>query len=618
MAEPDEPDALALFGTFEPAAERRTLRAGPLSMVLEAGQVREVRWHGVEVLRGIAWLVRDGGWGTPPLALEDLAVEEGGEALAVTWRFALDAPLGALTAAARVEGRAEGQSRATLRFEVEAAVSREVTTSRTGFCVLHPDGAAGLPLEVTHTDGTVEATAFPQLIRQDQPALDVRALRHAPAPGVAASVTFEGGTWEMEDQRNWADASFKTYVRPVAWPRPYVLPAGSVDRQVVTLTVEGTPAPAPARAAPRPATAPVVPDLWLRLDEREAVPGALPLPGLAHGLILRVDGPAPEPARLAAAEALAAREGMALAVEAILPLRDAEAEAAALLAALAGRPVATLLVAGARDRRTRPPGRDPEGEAPLSAALAALRQGFAGPVGAGTPAFFTEFNRNPPPAASPNGADFAFFGGSAIVHAADDASVMETPGVLPAILGSAAALVPGTPLWPGPLAIAPSLAPYAPALAPSDGRARTCMAARDPRHGALFGAAHLVAVMAALAGRVLAAAPLMASGPCGLSGPDGAALPLAFVHAALASARGAPLASSAAQGEVAVLGWDGAEPGVLLANLRPDPVRFEPPAAPGRLHRLQPGARGWARATPRDRLAPFGTYWWRPPRAPGL
>ncbi len=30
----------------------------------------------------------------------------------------------------------------------------------------------------------------------------------------------EGDTYEMEDQRNWTDASYKTYVRPLAYPGP--------------------------------------------------------------------------------------------------------------------------------------------------------------------------------------------------------------------------------------------------------------------------------------------------------------------------------------------------------------------------------------------------------------
>ncbi len=49
----------------------------------------------------------------------------------------------------------------------------------------------------------------------------------------------EGDAFEMEDQRNWADASFKTYVRPLSKPRPYVIAKGAADRQRITVSVEG-------------------------------------------------------------------------------------------------------------------------------------------------------------------------------------------------------------------------------------------------------------------------------------------------------------------------------------------------------------------------------------------
>ena len=48
-----EPTTLDLFGTDQPAPARRTLQAGLLSAVLEAGNLREIRYSGFEVLRGI-------------------------------------------------------------------------------------------------------------------------------------------------------------------------------------------------------------------------------------------------------------------------------------------------------------------------------------------------------------------------------------------------------------------------------------------------------------------------------------------------------------------------------------------------------------------------------------
>src|SRR5215210_1152295 len=55
----------------------------------------------------------------------------------------------------------------------------------------------------------------------------------------------EGDVFEMEDQRNWMDASYKTYVRPLALPWPYTIPKGERSSQSVTLTLRGA-LPAPA------------------------------------------------------------------------------------------------------------------------------------------------------------------------------------------------------------------------------------------------------------------------------------------------------------------------------------------------------------------------------------
>ena len=50
----------------------------------------------------------------------------------------------------------------------------------------------------------------------------------------------KGDAFEMEDQRNWADASFKTYVRPLPKPRPYVIAEGAVDASVSPVTIKAS------------------------------------------------------------------------------------------------------------------------------------------------------------------------------------------------------------------------------------------------------------------------------------------------------------------------------------------------------------------------------------------
>ena len=583
-------DLRAIYGTDEPPPARQLLVAGPLTTILEAGQLRDIRWHGSLVLRGIAYLLRDANWGTLAVDVDAMSITQAEHRFAVTYQ----ANTPELRYSARIEGRADGH----LSFEVKALADTDFVTNRTGFVVLHPDTAAGGKLGVTHTDGRIEEMVFPARISPDQPAVDIAALTHHPASGLTALTNFDGGVFEMEDQRNWADASFKTYVRPVAWPRPYVIAAGTEETQAVRLTLRGAPAAA-ALAETETFVTGTVPPLWLRLDPDQPVPVRVCLPQLARGLILR-GGAVPDHDRLAAAAALAARERMDLAVEVVLPARDAVDEAVVLARALARHPPALLFVALERDRRTRTSDSLPEGEVPFQRIAQALRGSLPGQALAfGTPAFFTEFNRNPPPTV-----DAAFFSIAATVHAADDASVIETLGVLREIAQSATALCPGAGLVPGPLTIAPTISPYAPRLALTDGTTRTCMAPQDPRHAGLFGAAHLVGSIAALAPVSLALAPAFATGPYGLAAPDGTALPLAHVHAEFAAAVGRALHTSRITESFATISWEG---GGLAANLTPDVIAV--PDLPRPLDVLS--SSGWQPLVDRSWLHGYATIRWQ-------
>ena len=237
------PRAIALFGTEEPVPPPKTLRAGPLTVELENGNLRYVRYRGVEVLRAIAFLVRDQNWATYGAAIANLKIGQGPDSFTVGYDAVCQDDNQGLCYLATIAGRADG----TLRFEVEGEAISDFLTNRAGFVVLHPlDGVAGAPVEVTHTDGTVERAEFPRLISPSQPISDIRALAHEVVPGVRATCTMEGDAYEMEDQRNWTDASYKTYFRPLSKPKPYALAAGEPIRQSVSLTFQGAPA---ARAA---------------------------------------------------------------------------------------------------------------------------------------------------------------------------------------------------------------------------------------------------------------------------------------------------------------------------------------------------------------------------------
>ena len=54
-------------------------------------------------------------------------------------------------------------------------------------------------------------------------------------------LTMRGDIFEMEDQRNWSDASFKTYCTPLALPFPVEIDAGTAVTQEVCISLLGMP-----------------------------------------------------------------------------------------------------------------------------------------------------------------------------------------------------------------------------------------------------------------------------------------------------------------------------------------------------------------------------------------
>ncbi|MBC8036453.1 MAG: hypothetical protein H7X89_04470, partial [Rhizobiales bacterium] len=223
------------------------------------GAVRCLSWLGVEVVRGIACPIRDANWATHASVLTDETVTETPDEFEIVQvRLVAD---GALRVKLGFKGKADGTFHAT----AETSACRNFVTNRAGFTLLHPlRGVADTPMQVIHPDGSISPSHFPLLISPDQVAGEISGLRHS-VSGIDTEIGFQGEVFEMEDQRNWSDASFKTYCRPLSLPRPYRLNAGDVQRQDIHIRFRG-----PGKAA----SATVSPTLELR-------PGAGNVPEIA-------------------------------------------------------------------------------------------------------------------------------------------------------------------------------------------------------------------------------------------------------------------------------------------------------------------------------------------------
>ena len=64
------------YGKDEPLPEQVQLRAGPLSMIFEAGDLRYIRFGDYEILRRIYVAVRDHNWDTILPQLSDVQIEQ--------------------------------------------------------------------------------------------------------------------------------------------------------------------------------------------------------------------------------------------------------------------------------------------------------------------------------------------------------------------------------------------------------------------------------------------------------------------------------------------------------------------------------------------------------------
>ena len=487
---------IRLYGTEEPVTPPRLLVAGPLTAELDNGNLRHIRLGGVEIIRAVSFIVRDRNWGTYNPAIEDLVVDERPDGFTVTYAARAADAGQAFRFTARIYGSAEG----SLSFEAEGVAETDFLTNRTGFVVLHPIvGVAGQPVRIEHVDGRIEESRFPGVIDPVQPMMDLRTLTHAAAPGLVVSCRMEGDTYEMEDQRNWTDASYKTYVRPLALPWPYVIAKDERIVQAVRLGATGT---VPAALAADGVTtiglgaaAGPVPRLGLGLDPSEIAAT------LANAPLLRTVGAAVlvghyDPRQghdqstlegiAAAARALGAEPWLEAVV---VSVEDFAAELAALgrMVAELGTPFRTVLVSPAPDLKCTLPGSVWPPAPPPRALFEAARKAFPDVrLGGGMFSLFTEMNRKRPPV---DAIDLVSFTTTAMLHAGDDTSIVEGLEALPAIALSAAAIAGVKPYAVGPSAIGMRMNPYGEAPFANPGNIRQAMNFNDPRHRGLLGAA---------------------------------------------------------------------------------------------------------------------------------
>ncbi len=584
--------AVMLCGAVEPDAQARTLVAGPISAEFDAGNLRYIGFAGTEAIRAISYVTRDQFWGTDAPEIRDLQIDEGPDGFTITYAATCARSEESYSYTARITG-----TPTQLTFEATGAGDTDFLTCRTGFVVLHGvQGIVGEALSVEHVDGRITKSVFPEKIDPDCPFRDIRALTHSVSSGVRVRCEMTGDTFEMEDQRNWTDASFKTYVRPLSLPQPYMIAAGEQVTQAVTLTFEGevsSAAPSNSNEVTVTIGQPqgAIPEIGMWVDAPDIPAAATRLNQLS---VLRpaflscyLDATKQDAAiAFNVLSDLANSMQAPLALEAVISGDDigAEMTAIATAAANAGLTFADVAVSMASDLAFVPPGTLFTNMDDFEALFAAARAAFPNArIGGGNFVYFTELNRKPVPAAS---LDYLLHGTSAVVHAADDRSVTETIECLPYVFRSMRAQYDDKPYRVSPAGIGSRTSPFGNDPTPNPNARRVTMTDKDPRQRGLLGAAwHLSYLARAAACNVDSVALATPTGGFGLihSPHDdaqpwfdgtGGVFPVYHVLRALYAASGEQCFETevSASREVQALTFEGNDgPELWLANLTDEP-----------------------------------------------
>ncbi|HEX5171739.1 MAG TPA: hypothetical protein VFW11_21320 [Cyclobacteriaceae bacterium] len=221
-----------------------SFNAGAMQVCYEKGFLRYIKTEGNEILRMIYFALRDENWGTLSTRIDKEEIHTEADAFNVHYEainFSKQQDV------FRWNCSIKGEKSGKITFEISGEALVDIKKNRAGFCILHPvKESINQPVEILHRDNSTTKSIFPEHIAPDDPFKMIKAMRWV-VKGRWYGLHFEGDLFETEDQRNWTDASFKTFCTPLDKPFPVLLKEGDQVYQKVLFSPEAAPSKVPKR-----------------------------------------------------------------------------------------------------------------------------------------------------------------------------------------------------------------------------------------------------------------------------------------------------------------------------------------------------------------------------------
>ncbi len=435
------------IGVEETSDKPRRLQAGRLGVDFVSGRLTNISSNGKNVIDEVYFALRDYNWGTIPYRIENLVITEQAEAFSVSFTAVHDQEPMQFTWKAQITGTADS----TVTYAFEGTAQSDFMKNRIGFCVLHPASCGGVSCDIEHFSAETESGAFPMEISPHQPFIDIKAIIHYPAKGVAVRTQFEGDVFEMEDQRNWTDASFKTYCTPLSLPFPAPVKKGDTFHQSVTISLR-TEQDKEEASASDGGTAISLKAAAARKGSGFSLGSCItrPLSDLQLQRVkalelsqLRFDYHFNDPSEHFGKIFEQARM-LGLPVQLAVFFTDSWKEELETLRGIVNENEASIMGVAVFQQDVKVVSKE---------LLAAVRDALMGclvPVGSGTDAFFTQINRERLPESL---LDFVTYSSNPQVHAFDNASIMSTVEGQNATILSCERMYPHLPVWISPVSL---------------------------------------------------------------------------------------------------------------------------------------------------------------------
>jgi D-apionolactonase len=218
------------------------LNAGVFTLRYENGFLRHISYGELEVVRMIYMALRDQNWNTYQPIIENETIQQQDNSFKIQYDCYHESN------GERIfhwHVRINGGEDSVISFEIQGTAMKDIVKNRAGLCILHPlKDTAGGPCEMFHANGDQIKKSFPVYISADNPFKNLKAFRWR-CRYEWFMLHFEGDEFETEDQRNWCDASYKTFCTPLSKPFPVELKAGATVHQKVIFQADGFLLPVP-------------------------------------------------------------------------------------------------------------------------------------------------------------------------------------------------------------------------------------------------------------------------------------------------------------------------------------------------------------------------------------